>query len=153
MAGAGLAAVGLLVLATMDNGEPLGPDTDRHSATIDAAIGPYRTGRIATAEDGAKLAKELNLRGIMDDIVANNPDAEFVSTNPPIIEIKNFMTDDECDNIIRAGKPGLQPSTGTGALKDGRFERTNIPGRTSYNAWCMGQVSRLDCREVRASPT
>ena len=55
------------------------------------------------------------------------------------------------------GEPELAPSTGTGALKDGRFERTNIVGRTSYNAWCMGQcahdptVRLIDARIANAT--
>jgi hypothetical protein len=61
-----------------------------------------------------------------------------VSTDPPIIRFEDFMSAEECEAVQAAGEPHLEPSTGTGALKDGRFERTKIQGRTSYNAWCMG---------------
>ena len=58
--------------------------------------------------------------------------------DPPIVHFDEFMTGEECDAFIEAGKPGLQPSTGTGNLQaNGKFERTKIEGRTSYNAWCM----------------
>jgi hypothetical protein len=74
----------------------------------------------------------------MSDIVHDNPNAEFVNDDPPIIRFNDFMTEEECDMVQQLGGPGLEASTGTGALVNGVFERTLTSGRTSWNSWCMG---------------
>ena len=44
--------------------------------------------------------------------------------------------------LIKIGTPGLEPSTGTGAYKNGKFERLRMASRTSHNSWLMnGLVS------------
>jgi hypothetical protein len=90
-----------------------------------------------TDEKGRAIAKALNLQKWMDDIVATTPGAEMVCDDPPIIHFANFMSKAEAKKMIDVGTPGLAASTGTGELKDGKFERTTIEGRTSYNSWCM----------------
>lgn len=112
-------------------------DTDRMSQKIERTV-PYSQFSDASPENGKRLAEALDLRGHMQGIVDTVPGASFVSTDPPIIRFENFLSDEECEAVKDAGEPHLEPSTGTGALKDGRFERTKIQGRTSYNAWCMG---------------
>jgi len=94
-------------------------------------------GDSVTDEKGRAIAKALDLQKWMDDIVATTPGAEMVCDDPPIIHFKNFMSEKEANAMIKVGTPGLEASTGTGELKDGKFERTTIQGRTSYNSWCM----------------
>lgn len=115
-------------------------DTDRMSQKIDRTV-PYASFGDTSEAHGKALAESLDLRGHMQRTVDTVPGASFVSTDPPIIRFDDFMSDDECESVKRAGEPGLEPSTGTGALVNGRFERTTIQGRTSFNAWCMGSCS------------
>ena len=60
---------------------------------------------------------------LLEDIAANVPGAQYVSHDPPIITIDDFLTDEECASIIEIGTPGLEPSTGTGGYKNGKFQR------------------------------
>ena len=94
-----------------------------------------------TMAKGREIAAALDLRGVMRGIVRDNPSARFINDDPPIIEFKDFMTPDECERFKEAGLPTLEPSTGTGALKNGVFERAITSGRTSWNAWCMGECA------------
>jgi hypothetical protein len=140
--------------------EPSG-DTDRISKKIEGIASESVTGgandRISKKIEGRQLAEALDLRQHMRDIVDNYPGAEFIHMDPPIIHFKNFMSPEECGAMIEAGKPGLTASTGTGALKNGHFERTTIAGRTSYNSWCMGPcaseptIQRIDRRIANAT--
>lgn len=137
--GAVVAGIGAIVMVIWLVSPPA--DTDRVSALINSAV-PEKYFGDTTDEHGKAIAEALNLRKLMQDIVDTTPGASFVTEDPPIIQFENFMTPEECEAMIEAGKPGLKASTGTGQLKDGRFERTMIAGRTSYNAWCMAP---LDC--------
>ncbi len=137
--GAVVAGIGAIVLVIWLVSPPA--DTDRVSKLINNAV-PATHFADTSPENGEAIAKALNLRKLMQDIVDTTPGASFVTEDPPIIHFDGFMTPDECEAMIEAGKPGLKASTGTGQLKNGKFERTMIEGRTSYNAWCM---KPLDC--------
>ena len=130
----GAAALAVVVLLMWMVSAP--PDTDRWSRLINGVV-PAAQHSDTSFENGEALAKAMNLRQLMQDIVDSTPGASFVTEDPPIIHFENFMTEQECDEMIEAGKPGLKASTGTGQLKNGQFERTKIDGRTSYNSWCM----------------
>jgi hypothetical protein len=59
-----------------------------------------------------------------------------------IIQIENFVTDEEADHIVKIGTPGLSQSSGTGAMQaDGSFARSHSEYRTSKNSWLMGDLS------------
>jgi hypothetical protein len=133
-AGAVVAGIGAIVTVIWLVSPPV--DTDRVSALINSAV-PAKHFADTSPENGKAIAKALNLRKLMQDIVDTTPGASFVTEDPPIIHFDGFMTPEECEAMIEAGKPGLKASTGTGQLKDGKFERTMIEGRTSYNSWCM----------------
>jgi hypothetical protein len=45
-------------------------------------------------------------------LLCSYPGAEFISKQPPIIQLKDFLTPEECDEFIAAGRPGLVASTG-----------------------------------------
>jgi hypothetical protein len=49
-------------------------------------------------------------------MVINIPGARYASTDPPIVVIDDFLTDEECEHIIGLGRPGLERSTGTGKM-------------------------------------
>ena len=53
--------------------------------------------------------------------------------------IDNFLTDEECDTLIRlGGELGYEQSLDVGARKfDGTFDSVQSSGRTSTNAWCQ----------------
>ena len=140
---AGVAAIVLLIWLV----GPL-PDTDRWSRRLNEVVPASQYASI-TSENGQAIAKALDLRQMMQDIVDNTPGASFVTEDPPIIHFVDFMTEQECDEMIEAGKPGLKASTGTGQLKNGQFERTKIDGRTSYNSWCMAPYDCPDDPTIR----
>ena len=57
---------------------------------------------------------------------------------PWVITFENFLTDDECDELIRLGyKYGYKRSEDVGARKfDGTHDSVKSERRTSENAWC-----------------
>lgn len=58
---------------------------------------------------------------------------------PWVVTIDNFLTDEECDTLIRlGGELGYQQSLDVGSKNfDGTFGSVQSPGRTSTNAWCQ----------------
>lgn len=58
---------------------------------------------------------------------------------PWVITVDNFLTDAECDTLIRLGGDlGYQPSTKPGAKKfDGTYDAKFSVERTSTTAWCL----------------
>lgn len=58
---------------------------------------------------------------------------------PWVVAVDNFLTDAECDTLIRlGGDQGYQQSKDVGAKKfDGTYDANLSPGRTSTNAWCL----------------
>lgn len=58
---------------------------------------------------------------------------------PWVVTVDNFLTDEECDTLIRlGGELGYQQSLDVGQKKfDGTFDSVQSPGRTSTNAWCQ----------------
>lgn len=92
--------------------------------------------------DAVQAAKDFKMAALLEQIVNQVEGARYVSYDPPIIVIDEFLTDEECASIIKIGTPGLEPSTGTGAYKNGKFERLRMASRTSHNSWLMnGLVS------------
>ena len=62
-----------------------------------------------------------------------------LSEDPPMFQIDGFITPDECAHFIMwAHKMGLERSTTTGNIEDGKFVRPVSDVRTSSNAWCTG---------------
>jgi hypothetical protein len=153
--GAAVAGIGAIVLVIWMVSPPA--DTDRVSPIINGAV-PQKHFEDTSEENGRAIAKALNLRKMMQDIVDTTPGASFVTEEnvspedwvAPIIHFDNFMTPEECTAMIEAGRPGLKASTGTGQLKDGKFERTMIEGRTSYNSWCMAPYDCPDDPTVQS---
>jgi hypothetical protein len=92
--------------------------------------------------DPVRAAREFGLVELMDSITREYPGARYVSKDPPIILIDDFVTDEECEHIIKIGTPGLEVSTGTGAYKNGKFTRMKMESRTSYNSWLMNGLER-----------
>ena len=58
---------------------------------------------------------------------------------PWVVTIDNFLTDEECDTLIRLGGDlGYEQSLDVGSKNfDGTFGSVQSPGRTSTNAWCQ----------------
>lgn len=69
----------------------------------------------------------------------NNDDDDIVD-GPWVIELDQLLTHDECDRLIELGNvSGYKSSTGLGnERQDGSYESIAITGRTSANAWCIG---------------
>lgn len=59
--------------------------------------------------------------------------------NPWVVMIDNFLTDEECDTLIRlGGEQGYLLSKDVGGKNfDGTYEAKQSSGRTSTNAWCL----------------
>jgi hypothetical protein len=118
-------------------------DSDRVSQLIDRAVAPERHAK-ATAANGRRIAKALDLRSHMQHIVETFPGAEFISTDPPIIHFSDFLTAEECAAVVEAGETSLKPSTGALSTAGGNvrteqeLERAKHSGRSSFNTWCMG---------------
>lgn len=57
---------------------------------------------------------------------------------PWVITLENFLSDEECDEMIKLGyKQGYARSSDVGKMKfDGTFDVLVNDGRTSENAWC-----------------
>ena len=72
------------------------------------------------------------------------------SLPPWVITFDNFVSEEECDELIRLGyKSGYKRSQDVGGRKiDGTVESIKSKGRTSENAWCS---SRDGCREALAA--
>jgi hypothetical protein len=92
--------------------------------------------------DPVRAAREFGLLELMDSITREYPGARYVSKDPPIILIDDFVTDEECEHILQIGTPGLEVSTGTGAYKNGKFTRMKMESRTSYNSWLINGLER-----------
>ena len=89
-------------------------------------------------------AKSFQMAALLEQIVDQVEGARYVSHDPPIVVIDEFLTDEECASVIEIGTPGLEPSTGTGQYKNGKFERIKMASRTSHNSWLMnGLVSTV----------
>jgi len=75
--------------------------------------------------------------------VSNNPRAvENVLTDAPwIITLDRFVTDEEADRLIELGHDeGYERSKDVGErLPDGTYGEDENEGRTSENAWCVGE--------------
>jgi prolyl 4-hydroxylase len=58
---------------------------------------------------------------------------------PWVVMIDNFLTDEECDTLIRlGGEQGYLQSKDVGGKNfDGTYEAKQSSGRTSTNAWCL----------------
>lgn len=58
---------------------------------------------------------------------------------PWVVLVDDFLTDDECDTLIRLGQErGYERSMDVGQKKfDGTYDSHLSTGRTSANAWCM----------------
>lgn len=78
--------------------------------------------------------------------ILSRPKNDTTSTNtkpkrdkPWVVTIENFLTDEECDTLIRlGGELGYEQSLDVGARKfDGTFDSVQSSGRTSTNAWCQ----------------
>lgn len=69
------------------------------------------------------------LAPLFERIVANHPDLEpeFVSTSPPILLLKNFITEEEASAFLRVCKQSFERSLAGDQLN---------PVRTSYQCWC-----------------
>ena len=63
------------------------------------------------------------------------------SDSPWVIVVDNFLTDEECETLIRLGaERGYEQSKDVGAKKfDGTYDSNLSPGRTSTNAWCLDE--------------
>ena len=75
-----------------------------------------------------------------------NKENEDVIDGPWVITIDNFLTDEECDFMIEAGKQlGYERSVETTTLRDGSWEENQISeARTSTNAWCDDETITLN---------
>jgi len=63
--------------------------------------------------------------------------------DPMIIQIDNFLTDDQCELMISlAIEQGLERSTTTGKMEGGKFHRPVDDSRTSSNSWCFNTCFR-----------
>ena len=62
-----------------------------------------------------------------------------LNDNPWVVMIDNFLTDEECDTLIRlGGEQGYLLSKDVGGKNfDGTYEAKQSSGRTSTNAWCL----------------
>ena len=71
---------------------------------------------------------------------------EDVIDGPWVITIDNFLTDEECDFLIEAGKQlGYERSVEVKTSKDGKLGEAYISEfRTSSNAWCNGYIISSD---------
>jgi len=86
--------------------------------------------------DRAANLTSVGGRPINVSVVYEDPQAK-------IVQIDNFLTDDQCDLMIQLAKEqGLQRSTTTGAMKDGKFDRPIDDSRTSSNSWCFNSCFR-----------
>jgi hypothetical protein len=61
-----------------------------------------------------------------------------VVDGPWVVTLDNFLSDEECDRLIKLGYDrGYERSKDVGAKKfDGTFDSYENPKRTSTNAWC-----------------
>ena len=115
-------------------------NSDRFSQVIERAV-PFEYHSKPTPPRGWQIAAGLKLRMEMERIVATFPGASYFSTDPPIIRFTNFLSADECAAVIAAGEPSLQPSVGGWSTDDQELQQSATPGRSSYNAWCLGKCA------------
>jgi hypothetical protein len=94
--------------------------------------------------DSYAAAKDFQMAALLEQIVDQVEGAHYVSHDPPIVVIDEFLSDEECASVIKIGTPGLEPSTGTGQYKNGKFERIKMASRTSHNSWLMNGLVRTD---------
>lgn len=66
-----------------------------------------------------------------------------VVDGPWVILLENFLSDEECERLIKLGYDrGYERSKDVGAKKfDGTFDGYENPRRTSTNAWCQDECS------------
>jgi prolyl 4-hydroxylase len=64
---------------------------------------------------------------------------DAINDDPWVVVIDNFLTDEECDTLIRlGGEQGYLMSKDVGGKNfDGTYEAKQSSGRTSTNAWCL----------------
>ena len=129
-------------------------DTDRVSHSIEQAV-PSERHAETTPTNGRRIARALGLQTHMERIVDAFPTARFLSTEPPIIQIDNFFSEQECNTIISAAQPTLKPSSlnagkhrfkavsGHGCEPHESWEvRAACVGRSSYSAYCTGRCAQ-----------
>lgn len=68
-----------------------------------------------------------------------NIDNDHENDSPWVVTVDNFLTEEECETLIRlGGEQGYEQSKDVGAKKfDGSYDANLSPGRTSTNAWCV----------------
>ena len=120
------------------------PPEDRVTEHIYKVAPP---GTSASVANGRALAQELQLRSILDDIVQGTPNSGYVSLDPPIVLVENFMSAEECERIIAAGSGQLQPSlleprrhvlqpSVNVHRRDMLHNDSPQESRTSHTTWC-----------------
>lgn len=131
--------------------KPTAPDTDRISQLVDAAAPASAPWPATVPGDylatGKAIAKALNLRKLMSDIVDNSPNSSFVALDPPIIRFDDFMSAEECNAMIEAGKRFSMKKSKEGT-KDQNLNRLETDSRTSQTSWCYHDpaCTKIDSR-------
>ena len=57
------------------------------------------------SKDYKAAAAEFRMAELLEDIATTVPGAQYVSHDPPIITVEDFLTDEECASIIKIGTP------------------------------------------------
>ena len=70
----------------------------------------------------------------------NVSNTSAIPDGPWILSIENFLSDDECEHLIRMGERlGYERSLGLKRQKDGSERDEEVRSRTSSNTWCMDE--------------
>eukprot|EP00978_Attheya_sp_CCMP212_P015037 scaffold38670_cov50-Attheya_sp.AAC.3 len=78
--------------------------------------------------------------------IVMKPESSEVDDKPWVVTFDNFLTDEECDALIKAGyEEGYERSMDVGEmLFDGTFDDDINDDRTSENAWCDPETCEGD---------
>lgn len=92
-----------------------------------------------------RVLADENYQKLYSPTIHSSPDGRNNSpVGPWIVTLENFLTDEECDSLIRWGYDlGFEPSADTGEKNfDGSYGSVFSSHRTSKNTWC-----RFGCLE------
>jgi len=96
-----------------------------------------------TEKDQLNVEQVLNRAANLTNVAGRPIKVQVLNRDPIIIQIDDFLTDDQSELMIKlAIEQGLERSTTTGSMKDGKFHRPIDDSRTSSNSWCFNTCFR-----------